>query len=470
MPSDVSAPAASTITDAGRRAGPRGEELAAGRLLAHFRLEERLGRGGMGEVWRATDLSLDRDVAIKVLPAAVARDPDRRERLLREARAQARLAHPNVCHIYYVGQDAGVVFFAMELVAGESLAQRLARGALAPDQAVEVVRQAALGLREAQRHGFLHRDVKPSNLMLDREGRVKVVDFGLVRAVGEAAAGDAADDDDAGTSSTIRAGTPHYMAPEQAAGAAIDARADIYALGATLHHLVSGQPPFQGASVDELVSQHRELPRPRLPVAGPRRERRAASTLDPVIARMMARRPEERFASYDALIGELERVSPAHTRPAGAFVRLAAVLVDVLVVALLLVPVTLVHEAGDHEAVALSFGALYAIVALSRWGMTVGRWLLDVEVIDVRTGGRPPIGRAALRTAVEYGPLWLVTVVSAVPAVAVDNRVIALVGIGAAGWGLLALARAAWVSPDKRTPWDRAGGTMVRYRARAPRT
>ncbi len=143
----------------------------------------------MGAVYLATDHALDRSVALKVIGVNGAADPGLRERFLREARAQARLNHPNVCHIYYVGEQDGELYFAMEYIEGESLQQLLDReGKLAPERAIEYCRQAALGLREAERHGFTHRDIKPSNLMLDRNGVVKVVDFGLVKRATESGA------------------------------------------------------------------------------------------------------------------------------------------------------------------------------------------------------------------------------------------------------------------------------------------
>src|SRR5690348_4790355 len=156
-----------------------GEAISSGVQLGHFRIERPLGAGGMGEVYLATDLALDRPVALKVLPGEMARDPSRRERLVREARAQARVSHTNVGHIYFVGEDAGRLYFAMEYVEGQTLAERIDRGPLSVDAALDMIRGAALGLREAQRHGFTHRDVKPSNLMIDHHGVVKVLDFGL---------------------------------------------------------------------------------------------------------------------------------------------------------------------------------------------------------------------------------------------------------------------------------------------------
>jgi hypothetical protein len=463
-----------TATDrAGRadRATP-GPGLRPGSMLAHFQVEALLGRGGMGEVYRATDLALDRPVALKVLPGLVAQDPGRRDRLVREARSQARLQHPNVCHIYFVGEQDGAVFFAMELVVGESLAERLARGPVPADEAIELIRQAALGLREAQRHGFTHRDVKPSNLMVDREGRVKVVDFGLVKVTGDRPEGGEARAD--GPDRTGVVGTPLYMAPEQAAGDTSDARADIYALGATLHHLVSGRPPFQSDSADELATLHRQEPRPNLAAGG--RRGRALSTIDAVIGRMMAKRPEDRFASYDELIGELERVSPARTRPAGFWVRGLAAVIDLTVLALALLPVQIAAAALDREIddnlVFAVIGPLYYVVGLTRWGATVGRSLLDIEVVAVAPVARPTVRQAVIRHVVEYAPLDGALVAAAIAAVAsaaqpIAGGATAVLGIGGVVWLAAAMAWASVRAPDKRAPWDRAAGTMVRYRARA---
>src|SRR5262245_53738666 len=306
--------AESARTATAPRSGPAthpGSELAAGQQLGHFRIDKPLGAGGMGEVYLATDLALDRPVAIKVLPSAVARDPARRDRLIREARAQARITHPNVGHIYFIGEEAGRLYFAMEYVAGETLAARVAAGPLPVDDALSVVRSAALGLREAQRHGITHRDIKPSNLMVDGHGMVKVLDFGL--AAGSLEAGAVASGPVAQTSF---AGTPLYMAPEQARGEPVDFRADVYALGATLLHLVAGRPPFEADDISVLLSKHASAERPALP----RRSgtpRTAIAAIDALCSRMMAPSPADRFASYDDVIRAIELVSVEHARPAG---------------------------------------------------------------------------------------------------------------------------------------------------------
>jgi len=452
-----------TVTDAGRAETPPGERagatLAPGDVVAHFRVEALLGRGGMGEVYRATDLALDRTVALKVLPADVAADAGRRERMIREARAQARISHANVCHIYFIGEERGLLFFAMEHVPGETLAERIARGPMPPEEAIEVIRMAALGLAEAHTHGFTHRDVKPSNLMVDGHGQVKVVDFGLVTR-GAGPTGGAPD-------ATTAVGTPLYMAPEQARGEAVDLRADIYALGATLHHLVSGRPPFAGDTPDQLRSQHETALRPAFEARG--RRGRALALVDGVCARMMAKRPEDRFGSYEDLIAELERISPIRTPPAGFWVRAFSALLDFMVIS----PVTLLVETALPmvRGSVILWAVLFTIAVLCtwRWGRTLGRALLEIEVVSVTTGRPPPWPRALLRTVVEYGPVALLGVLDTgshedegiqIGGGKVAAVVILLV-IAAAAWS-------AWRRPDKRAPWDLAAGTMVRYRRKAP--
>ena len=478
-PSLPLSPAALTVTATATAGPPPGAprapitaaaapSIAPGTRLAHFEIVRPLGRGGMGEVYLATDLALDRPVALKLLPPAVAADPGRRERLLREARAQARINHPHVCHIYFIGEERGQLFYAMEYVEGETVAQRLARGPLAPDEALELVRMAALGLREAQRHGFTHRDVKPSNLMIDAHGVLKVMDFGLVtiaeprRATTGAAAGAATTD----AAATALVGTPLYMAPEQGQGRVVDHRADIYALGATLHHLIAGAPPFAGATAADLLSQHATSPRASL--AGRPRARRALGVVDAVIERMMAKRPEDRPATYDELLLELERASTARSRPAGFWVRSAAAGIDVLLAALLMVPLSLVLPGVDGSFPILLYALGVGPVAIARRGTTPGHALLELEIVADRGDRRLPYQRAAVRMFAVTAGLVASVVCETAARIGLSPAAPKLAGDAFGVVGVLApgleLARASWRTPDRRTLWDRAARSRVRYR------
>ena len=434
-------------------------ELASGSRLDHFRIEKKLGAGGMGEVYLATDLALDRSVAIKVLPAARSTG-DARDRLVREARAQARVQHGNVGHIYYIGEDGGRLYFAMEHISGGTLADRLAKGPLPVDDALATVHAAALGLREAQRMGFLHRDVKPSNLMLDGQGGVKVMDFGLVTSAPQRA------DSSGPIAQTTMAGTPLYMAPEQARGDAIDLRADIYALGATLYHLVSGKPPFVADSVDELISLHRTAARPSLPKQKGR-TRTTNAAIDALVAKMMAADPKDRFASYDDLLRAIEMVSPQTTRPGGFWVRSIAMFVDCMIVIALL---GIIGQTGITitNTLVLPLIAVLQALAMARWGTTPGKTLFELEVVATATGRKPRLRQALVRSAVLYGaPIAIEGLNQLLELAQVDplftlitKMLVLLAYLVVMGFFVQAALRV----PGKRPPWDRVAGTMVRYR------
>jgi uncharacterized RDD family membrane protein YckC len=462
------APVALSTTAAGPRRAEASNALAPGQQLGHFRIERKLGAGGMGEVYLGTDLALDRPVALKVLPDATTRDPVRRDRLIREARAQARVTHPNVGHIYFIGEDTGRLYFAMEYVAGATLGEKLAAGPLTVDDALAVVRAAALGLREAHRSGITHRDVKPSNLMIDGHGVVKVLDFGL-------AAGDPAVATAGPVAQTSLAGTPLYMAPEQARGEPIDFRADIYALGATLFHLVSGRPPFVADSVDQLLSLHASAERPTLPRAG--KSRTVVAAIDALCSRMMAPVAADRFASYDELIRALELASTAHTHPAGFWVRTMAVGVDYMFVTILcalVIQLGVVLATGSDRdvptgVISLPLFWLYQTACIARWGRTAGKALFELEVVELDTGRRPGWRRAAIRAAVITGIPILASWAGGLFEL-IELELVHKI----AGWVLvlaclacvIVLIHAAARVPGKRAPWDRIAATMVRYRTR----
>ncbi len=233
-----------------------------GASLLHYRLVEKIGEGGMGEVWKAADTTLGRDVAIKFLPASLATDPERLARFEREARVLASLNHPNIAAIYGLHDAAGTRFLAMELVPGEDLSQRLARGAMPAAEAADVARQIAEALEAAHDQGIVHRDLKPANVKTTPEGRVKVLDFGLAKALDPVASGPSPAVDSRmsptvtslGSIAGVILGTAAYMSPEQAKGRPVDRRTDIWAFGCILYEMLSGRRPFDGDGVSEVLA------------------------------------------------------------------------------------------------------------------------------------------------------------------------------------------------------------------------
>ena len=230
-----------------------------GTRLGPYEVVAHLGAGGMGEVWRATDSKLRREVALKVLPEAFAADPDRLARFEREAQVLAQLQHPCIASVYGLEESNGVRALVMELVPGEDLAERLRRGPLPIDEALAVARQIADALEEAHEKGIVHRDLKPANVKVTPDGKVKVLDFGLARAL-EPAAGSSPDLTSSptltgrATQMGVVLGTAAYMAPEQARGKAVDRRADIWAFGAVLYELLSGQRALKGDEVPDVLA------------------------------------------------------------------------------------------------------------------------------------------------------------------------------------------------------------------------
>jgi len=273
--------------------------------LGPYQVLETIGAGGMGVVYRGYDARLNRNVALKTLKPELSLDPEFRERFLREARSAAALSHPNVTQIYFIGEEEGQPFFAMEFLEGKSL-ETLVReqGKLPPGRAAEMIRQAASGLRAAAARGIIHRDIKPSNLALTSDGTLKVTDFGLAKlAVGDAGL----------TLAGEVLGSPSYMAPEQASGHPADLRSDIYSLGATLYELVTGRPPFEGPTPISVILKHA-----REPVRNPRQLTPGLPyPLVILIQKMLAKRPEDRPQTYDALLRELDRLGAGAAAESG---------------------------------------------------------------------------------------------------------------------------------------------------------
>jgi serine/threonine protein kinase len=258
-------------------------------IRGRYRLERRLGGGGMAEVHLARDVELDRPVAVKLLAEHLAEDAELRERFVREARIAARLAHPNVVAVYDAGDENGTPYIVMECVEGETLADLLLReGRLDPDRAVGLARQACAGLAHAHAAGLVHRDVKPGNLLLRRDGMLKVADFGIARA---------AESTRLTLAGTIL-GTAAYLAPEQATGEEVTPAADVYSLGAVLYECLAGRPPRRVESLADLDPEQPITPLRDVVPAVPQE-------LEDAVMHALARRPEFRPATAAELALEL---------------------------------------------------------------------------------------------------------------------------------------------------------------------
>lgn len=242
-----------------------------GQIVAErYRIVALAGRGGMGEVYRAEDLTLSQVVAIKFLPESLSHDPAALARFRSEVRIARQVSHPNVCRVFDVGEADGITFLCMEYVDGEDLASLVRRiGRLSPDKAIEVARQVCAGLAAAHERGVIHRDLKPANLMLDSAGKIRIADFGLA---GIAASIQGAD---------VRAGTPAYMAPEQLAGKEVTAKSDLYSLGLVLYEILTGRRAFEAATLAELMKMREE--------SAPSKPSLLVRDLDPLLERVILR-------------------------------------------------------------------------------------------------------------------------------------------------------------------------------------
>ena len=269
--------------------------------IAGYEIIERVGRGGMGQVFRARQISVNRIVALKALSAGLARDIDYVRRFMREAKLAGRLDHRNIVRVLNFGEDGGRYYIVMEFIEGRSVAQFISReGRLPVDRAIEIAIQAARGLSHAHDCGVIHRDIKPSNILIHVDGGVKVTDLGIAREAGSES-----------SASLVIIGTPAYVSPEQVQTRSADARSDVYSLGATLFHMLAGAPPFEGATAYEVVSQHISSPPPSIE----KRRQGLPAGLDAVVRKMMAKRPPERYQSMQEVEQDLEAVQRGE-RPA----------------------------------------------------------------------------------------------------------------------------------------------------------
>lgn len=369
--------------------------------LADFDLKRKLGEGGMGEVYLARDVRLRRDVALKILPEDLARDPKYVMRFEREARAAARVSNPNVVQIYAVGEEDGKRFIAMEYVKGKSLDEVLEEeGRIGLARAAKYIAHAARGLGAAAANGVVHRDVKPANLLVDEEGRTKVADFGLARAEGSRMKL---------TAAGAVVGSPLYMSPEQGHGRQTDFRSDIYSLGATFYHLVAGHPPFTGQTAMTVMLKH--LEDPLTPAEDVGEEANA------VLARMMAKDPAGRYQDYASLIADLEGLAglPRSTPPpaparkpvmlAAHFSRAFAFAVDILVCWLAAKFIAARLQAPEQVAVAsfLIYASYYTVFHAAS-GAGLGKWIAGIRA-EALDGSRAGIARTAWRFLFSWAPI-----------------------------------------------------------------
>lgn len=316
-----------------------------GRKLGHYRIGEKIGEGGMGEVFRATDTTLGRDVALKILPRAFADAPDRLARFEREARLLASLNHPNIATLHGFEHNDDEHFLVMELVPGETLTERIADGPLALEEAIPIFQQIAEALEAAHERGVIHRDLKPSNVKVTPEGKVKVLDFGLGKTL--------ADDLPAaelsrsptftrgGTETGVIMGTAAYMSPEQARGKAVDKRTDIWSFGCVLYEALTGRKPFPGETVsDTIASILTQAPDwTALPAATP-------GTMRALLKRCLEKEASRRLRHVDLLPFQLEEASVVAMRTRE---RVAWALAAVLLVGLAASLAFLAYPARRHE-------------------------------------------------------------------------------------------------------------------------
>jgi len=378
-----------------------------GRRLSHFEIVAPIGAGGMGVVYKAQDLRLHRTVALKVLAAEAGGQPDQRESLLREARAASALNHPSIVTVYEVDSADGIDFIAMELIEGQSLDQLIPAGGLEPPVALGYALQVADALSHAHGAGVIHRDLKPRNLIVTRDGRVKVLDFGIAKRLGGGW------DDSGGVSPTrsaaaasragVMVGTPGYMSPEQAQGLAVDARTDVFSFGVVLHEMLVGEPPFVGENLAQQVTAILRDTPPPLRELRPR----VSTALARVVSRALEKDPALRYQRMVDLLADLQRAarpSPgrAPTRRALVALAITAVVVAVLVqlrpAASPRAPAQfrlLSTFPGSHRAPSLSpDGAMVAYIEVSRGVSQVYvKHLSGGEPVQVTAGdtaaGRP---------------------------------------------------------------------------------
>jgi eukaryotic-like serine/threonine-protein kinase len=314
-----------------------------GQEVSHYRIEKKLGAGGMGEVYLARDLQLDRLVAFKILPQEFVSDRQRLSRFIREAKAACVVSHPGVAHIYEIGEERGIHFIAMEYIEGETLAARMSRQALSHNEIVQISQQIADALNEAHSKGIIHRDIKPANIMITPSGRVKLVDFGLAKVAKNKEELSSLVSTATQTELGIVMGTLPYMSPEQLLGRVVDHRTDFFSLGVVLYQLATASLPFQGNTAAEVADAilHKK-PEPVNDIND-----QVRPELGKTISKLLAKQPAERYATAKEILTDLAPLQAQKVSTANILRRPAIIIpVVLLLIAAIVSVVWFYHRAG----------------------------------------------------------------------------------------------------------------------------
>ena len=410
-----------------------GGQFATGHRLGHYEIVEAIGAGGMGEVYRARDTRLHRDVALKILPAALVADPSRRERFIHEARAASAVEHPHIAVIHEIGEAGGVTYIAMELVRGEPLGRVIARGALAPPRALDLGIEIVEALARAHETGLIHRDLKPANVMLTEDDHVKIIDFGLAKLVRELGGEAGAAGSDL-TATGVVLGTPSYLSPEQAQAANVDHRSDLFSFGIMLHEMLTGRAPFRGNTpIDTMHAILHDQPPPLPSSVGP-----AVGDLQRILEKCLAKQPDDRYQRARDLLVDLRaarrRLESAEMAPSKVWRLAPFALVGAAIAAIL---VWLVWSGGSSAGVSSQWSfsqvtdapgqelypslspdgrsLVYASQAAGNWdiylqrvgGTTAVNLTKDSEADDTQPAFSPDGERIAFRSERDGGGLYV---------------------------------------------------------------
>ena len=444
--------------------------LAPGTRIGPYEVVSLVGAGGMGEVYRARDPRLRRDVALKILPASLAADEERLRRFEVEAQAASALTHPNVVAIHDVGRHDGTPYVVSELLEGETLRERLAAGALPVRRAVEIAGQMALGLAAAHERGIVHRDLKPENVMLTRDGHVKILDFGLAKLLQREPHGDESRTFTRETDPGKVLGTVGYMSPEQVLGRPVDLRSDVFSLGAVLYEMLSGRRAFKGDSAVETMNAILKDEPPDLVDSG----RALLPGLERIVRHCLEKRPEDRFQSARDLAFDLQSASVASGSgsvaaiPAVSGRRLAAIAMGALFVAWPLLAFWIARRTADGPEPS------YRLVTFKRGTIRAARFSGEGGFIyDGAWSGRPSQLFAGRLDSPEARPLGIAGAV--VQGVTRAGEMAVVVDGGTAGGGMLSRVPVDGGAPRdildgvQAADWSASGGDFAVLRTRGSR-